>query len=86
MAPPWWRDEPDGVDTALGPLDLVELVVDGGEDVVESFDLAEPPSMAGLVELVDQALAGALQAGLDPGSGRASLHCSHAYSWTQSVP
>lgn len=45
---------------AAGPLDLVGLVLDSGENVLEAFDLAEPAALMGFVEPFDEAVAGAV--------------------------
>jgi hypothetical protein len=64
----------DGDDASTGAFDLVELVVDGGEDVVESFDLAEPPALVRFVELLDEPMAGPLSRfGCFVGSGEFAL-------------
>jgi hypothetical protein len=46
--------ERDDAEPALRPFDLVEFVVDRGEDVLEAFDLTQPAVLVGFVELFDQ--------------------------------
>src|ERR671919_2242442 len=49
--------------TSLGAVDLGQLGIDRGDDVVEPLGLALPAALVGFVELVDQSLAGSFEAG-----------------------
>jgi len=59
----------------FSPVDLGELVIDASKDVGEALHLAEPASLVGLLQLLDEALTGSLQARLGAlvGSGQLAL-------------
>jgi len=63
---PRWTEFDDGC-SAFGAFDLVELVLDSGEDVGEAFDFAAPAALACLLDLFKQSGMGALQSGFRAG-------------------